>query len=93
LLGLINDETSISLEPGGQLELSIKPSIHISDIKEIYKKYYSMIITLLEKRNQTLITQGYLPASCVNEIPLLPKSRYSFMDNHFKNTGSSDLWE
>lgn len=91
LLGLYNDEAAISLEPGSQLELSVTAAESITEIAEIYDKYYQLITRILKKKNQQLISEGYQPASLAAEIELLPKCRYTFMDEHFTRTGNRGI--
>ncbi|MDR0287498.1 MAG: hypothetical protein LBI03_07345, partial [Clostridiales bacterium] len=91
LFGLFNEDAALSLEPGSQLEISVKQYQSIIEIKQIYNKYFQIIQEMLEKRGQALITQGYMPVSQAEDIELLPKSRYYFMDAYFKKTGSMGI--
>jgi glutamate--cysteine ligase len=91
VLGLINDDAALSLEPGSQLEISVKQNLHIADTIKIYNNIFQMVQALLEKRGQALMTQGYLPASSVKELSLLPKPRYFFMDQYFTKTGTMGI--
>jgi glutamate--cysteine ligase len=91
LLGLYNDEAAISLEPGSQLELSVTASSDIAAMEEIYGRYHRLINHILAKRGQELVSEGYQPASLVEEIELLPKKRYEYMDERFRHTGSRGI--
>ena len=91
LLGLYSDEAEISLEPGSQLEISITASDDIAAIAAIYQKYHDIITTILAGRDQELVTIGYQPATLVRDITLLPRKRYTFMDDHFKKTGDRGI--
>ncbi|MCL2051009.1 MAG: glutamate-cysteine ligase family protein [Lachnospiraceae bacterium] len=88
LFGLINNEAELSLEPGSQLEISVAASADITELAFIYNKYHQIISTILAKRNQELLSEGYQPKTLVRDIPLLPKKRYTFMDQHFNKTGN-----
>ena len=88
LLGVSNGTADISLEPGSQLEISVVQSNDISEIEKNYTKYYAMIEAALKNRGQALLAQGYLPKASAAGQPLLPKARYYFMDEHFKNAGT-----
>lgn len=68
----------ISFEPGGQVEISIKPFESVKDIKKEYLAVKSEIEGLLDE-NQALISLGYHPFSKIDDLPLLPKKRYEFM--------------
>ncbi|MCL2718043.1 MAG: glutamate-cysteine ligase family protein [Lachnospiraceae bacterium] len=91
LFGLINDEAELSLEPGSQLEISITASSDIAEIAAIYHKYHCIITSILASRNQELLSEGYQPATLVNDIELLPKKRYTFMNGHFRSTGNRGI--
>ncbi|MCL2254282.1 MAG: glutamate-cysteine ligase family protein [Lachnospiraceae bacterium] len=91
LIGLLNDEANISLEPGSQLEISITASESIPEISRIYQKYHKIISDILTERKQEINTVGYQPASLVRDIVILPKCRYYFMDQHFGRSGGSGI--
>ena len=91
LLGVANDDYSITLEPGSQLEISINPRRCIMSIEKIYNSFYEIITECLGKNDYILSTYGYLPASSANDIKLLPKKRYEFMDRHFSKTGTMGI--
>jgi len=91
LLGLANNDYSITLEPGSQLEISITPQESIKRIEEIYISFLKTIRDTLENNEYILATSGYLPASSIYDILLLPKKRYAFMDRYFSTTGSMGI--
>ena len=49
LIGMYNNDYSISIEPAGQLEISIVPKESISVILVIYKLFLSMVEPVLNK--------------------------------------------
>lgn len=87
LLGLSKDGTTITLEPGSQLELSIKPYKNIEDIKKEYTRFLDEIVPILDAKNQTLIATGYQPESKISDIKIIPKKRYGYMFEYFKSKG------
>lgn len=87
LLELYKCNNKISLEPGGQLELSIGPSKCLASIEKEYLKFLDEVIPLLNVRDQYLITTGYQPVSSIEDIPLLPKERYKYMYDYVKTRG------
>ncbi|MFW5976466.1 MAG: glutamate--cysteine ligase [Bacillota bacterium] len=87
LIGLKKDKMKITLEPGGQIEISMIPKSNIKETKAIYQEFLENIIPILEKKNRKIITMGYQPVSSKEEIPLIPKKRYEYMYNYFKNRG------
>ena len=88
LLGLNNDNKVITLEPGSQLEFSVKPHKDIRDIEIEYLNFLKEIIPILERKNQALITIGYHPKTKIDNIRILPKKRYSYMFEYFKDKGT-----
>ena len=87
LISLEKEDAVITIEPGGQLEISIKPCLSLRDIELIYFNFLKEIIPILEKQNQFLLSLGYHPKSKINEIPFIPKERYKLMSAYFKKKG------
>ena len=87
LIALGREGIALSLEPGAQLEVSISPQTDIFRIKEIYDIFCGEISPVLEKYSYEIVTVGYQPKSKVNELGLLPKARYEYMDKYFQTIG------
>jgi len=88
ILGLSDGEMSLSLEPGAQLEVSIEPKAGIAEARAVYRRFRGLVDPLLQKHGHTLTQRGYLPASGIRDIELIPKERYRRMDAYFHATGS-----
>lgn len=88
ILGVAKGIKTITLEPGSQFEFSMEAQKKIEDIEKEYLDFLEQIIPILEKKNQGLISTGYHPNMKINNIKLLPKSRYDLMFNYFKTKGS-----
>ncbi len=86
-LGLEMDGDTITLEPGGQLEISLRPFPKVAQIVARYRRVLRDICDHLED-NQRIASVGYHPLSKINELPLLPKARYGLMFEHFKGSGT-----
>lgn len=87
ILGLEKEDMTITLEPGSQIELSIKPYKNIEDIERAYKSFLDEIVPILDAKGQTLITTGYQPESKIADIKMIPKQRYDYMFEYFKARG------
>lgn len=87
LIALSNGNYHLTLEPAAQLEISIEPQDSIDKLKSYYSDFLDIINPVLTKLGYQLITMGYQPKSCVNDLELIPKDRYLFMDKYFENTG------
>lgn len=88
LLGLYNNDYSLTLEPAAQLEISINPDPEISWISSVYQNFRRQIAPILEEWGYELVTIGYQPKSCVQDLTLIPKKRYAYMDAYFKTSGT-----
>ncbi|MGI6006325.1 MAG: glutamate-cysteine ligase family protein [Ruminococcus sp.] len=88
LLGVYNDDFSISLEPAGQLEVSINPREDISLIYRIYRMFLEQITPVLNEWGYDMLTLGYHPVSRAEDMAIIPKKRYEYMDRYFMETGT-----
>ena len=87
LIGLKDSQKYITLEPGGQLELSLIPFSDLAQIEKIYLEFIEKLKRILKKRNQKIAALGYQPESSIKDISMLPKKRYDFMYKYFKKRG------
>ena len=78
IFNAVKASNMVSFEPGGQVEISIKPFESVMDIKKEYLGVKSEIESFLDE-DQALISLGYHPESKIEALPLLPKKRYEFM--------------
>lgn len=88
LLGLGCPEYTLSLEPAGQLEISIAPQNSLAEIERIYRSFLELITPVLKAQHCALVTCGYQPKSRITELPLIPKERYRHMDRYFQECGT-----
>lgn len=87
MVGLIGPDGAITLEPGGQLEYSIRPCSTLKEIEELYRTFLDDIIPILEEEKQLLMGIGYHPKTSIKDIPFNPKQRYRHMSEHLQSTG------
>lgn len=87
ILGLKGKNADISLEPGGQFELSLYPLKSIKEINEVYNDFLYQITPIIETGEKILLAAGYQPVTKIKDIELLPKKRYHYMYNYFKDKG------
>ena len=79
IIGLKQGHDTITLEPGCQLELSIKPEKNLFDLEKKTNSLNKKIAPLLDKHNITLLEYGVSPLSTHKNIEILPKGRYNLM--------------
>lgn len=91
LLNIVKNGDSITLEPGAQLELSIKNCDTIDEIKERYFSFIKDIYPILESKNYSLLSIGYRPIEKIADIPMIPKQRYKYMSEYLSKRGKYAL--
>lgn len=79
IIGLKQGHDTITLEPGCQTELSIKPEKNIDDLKNKIDSLNKKLKPVLEKFNIKLLEYGVSPLSTHKNINLIPKKRYKIM--------------
>lgn len=79
IIGLKQEHDTITLEPGCQVELSIKPENTIFELKNKIDKLDNLMKPVLEKFGITLLNYGVSPLSTNKNINIIPKRRYHIM--------------
>lgn len=87
IIGLTQNGASISLEPGGQFELSGAPlkSIH-ETCKEVHT-HQQQVKEVAEKIGIGAIGLGYAPDWRLDQMPWMPKGRYAIMRDYMPKVG------
>ncbi|MBL8916901.1 MAG: glutamate--cysteine ligase [Archangium sp.] len=70
---------TLSLEPGGQFELSGSPFATAREAQAENLKHASELKDVLSKLNLRAVTLGYRPFTELSAMPWMPKSRYRVM--------------
>jgi glutamate--cysteine ligase len=63
----------------------------ISEFDQEYRKFRTEIDPILTEFELEMMTVGYHPTTMARDIPLLPKSRYKYMDAHFAHSGAHGI--
>ena len=88
IIGAKNNEgTSISLEPGGQFELSLAPKDKLYNIHFEAQNYLSQIDYIAEKYGIKFFAIGNQPKTTFNEMEILNKRRYKIMADYLPKIG------
>ncbi|MGN1125668.1 MAG: glutamate--cysteine ligase [Candidatus Gastranaerophilaceae bacterium] len=82
IIGLKKLHNTITLEPGLQVEMSLKPQKTIQDIEAKIKELDENFLPLLNEFGIKLLKYGVSPLSTYKVIDLLPKRRYKIMANY-----------
>lgn len=82
IIGLQKGEDRITLEPGCQFELSIKPEKNIADLKTKVDNLNKKINPVLRRYEINLLEYGVSPVSTYKYIKIIPKKRYHIMADY-----------
>ena len=80
LIGLTKEGANISLEPGGQLELSGAPRETIHQTCDEVNDHLREVKDIADRIGAGFIGLGAAPVWSHEEMPLMPKGRYKLMD-------------
>ncbi len=89
LIGLTKDGANISLEPGGQLELSGAPLENIHQTCDEVNEHLAEVKDIADKVGAGFIGLGAAPIWTHDEMPLMPKGRYKLMDAYMPTVGTA----
>ncbi len=79
IIGLKQEHDTVTLEPGCQVELSIKPENTIDELKAKIDSLDKKMKPVLDKSGISLLRYGVSPLSTHKSINLIPKKRYKLM--------------
>ena len=82
IIGLKQDHDTITLEPGCQTELSLKPEKTIFDLEKKINYLDKLMMPVLDKFGIKLLQYGVQPVSTNKNINIIPKRRYHIMANY-----------
>ena len=93
LLALTSQSGSkITIEPGGQIELSDAPRNSLLEVHNSSQSYLKLLKKAVSSFGGKLLFQGVQPLHALKALPLFPKSRYRVMFPHMLNTGALGQW-
>tara|TARA_B100000579_G_scaffold409503_1_gene398614 strand:- start:227 stop:1570 length:1344 start_codon:yes stop_codon:yes gene_type:complete len=84
--------TKITIEPGGQIELSDAPRNSLYESNESLQNYLKLLKNAIKEFGGKLLFQGVHPLHGLDEIPFFDKRRYQIMFPHMLKTGSLGQW-
>jgi glutamate--cysteine ligase len=88
VVALQGDDESITLEPGGQLELSGAQYDTIHSAAVEFAEHVKQIVTVGNELGIAFLGLGMQPVSLLEEIEWVPKRRYRIMAPHMERVGS-----
>ncbi len=91
VLALERDGASLTLEPGGQFELSGKPLPTIHDTCQEFSTHFRELDKIARRLNIAWLASGFHPFASRDEINWMPKPRYAVMRDYLPTRGSMAL--
>ncbi|MDC0246871.1 glutamate-cysteine ligase family protein [Deltaproteobacteria bacterium] len=84
--------SKITIEPGGQIELSDAPRNTLLEAHNSLQLYLTLLEEAVSDFGGRLLFQGVQPLHSLDQLPFFPKSRYQIMFPFMMNTGSLGQW-
>ena len=92
LIALVdNNGASITLEPGGQLELSGAPLETVHDTCFEVHTHLRQVKDVVEDQEIGFLGLGFQPKWGIDDIPRMPKGRYKIMSDYMPKRGTKGL--
>lgn len=87
LIAMTRGQASITLEPGGQFELSGSPFHTVGEVEAEARTFTDEVAVALEGTNVAQVALGFTPYASIPDIPWVPKGRYVVMRDFLAKTG------
>jgi glutamate--cysteine ligase len=91
LIGLKKDGESVSLEPGGQFELSGAPVASLHETQAELDRHFAEVRQVGGQLGLGFAPLGFHPLARRQDMPFMPKSRYAIMRRYMPLVGSLGL--
>jgi len=91
IIGLSQDGASISLEPGGQFELSGAALKSVHQTCSEVNTHQEQVREVAAEIGAGIIGLGYAPTWSLDEVPQMPKGRYAIMRRYMPKVGGYGL--
>jgi glutamate--cysteine ligase len=91
LTTLTRGGSTISVEPGGQLELSTPPTVRLTELRAELETHLRELRSVTDPAKVAWIAAGVTPFSRVDEIPLNPRPRHRLMAEYLPTRSPTAL--
>lgn len=88
IIGLTRDGANVSLEPGGQLELSGAPLETIWETCDEVQEHLAEVKSVADDIGAGFIGLGAAPIWSQDDMPMMPKGRYRLMTDYMGRVGT-----
>ena len=79
---------TISLEPGGQFELSGAPLINLHQTCDEVHRHLAQVKDVAESAGIAMVGLGFTPFARLADMPMMPKGRYGLMKSYMPEVGT-----
>jgi glutamate--cysteine ligase len=90
-IGVALDKQTVTLEPGGQFELSGAPVATLHQTCAEVNSHLYQAKSIAEELGIGFLGSGFDPKWAINEIPVMPKDRYRLMKAYMPTVGTRGL--
>ncbi|MCK8785084.1 glutamate--cysteine ligase [Roseomonas sp. NAR14] len=91
VIGLKRGDASVSLEPGGQFELSGAPLADLHETEVELNGHFRDVHAVARPLGLGFAPLGFHPLARREDVPWMPKSRYAIMRNYMPRVGRMGL--
>lgn len=91
IIGLERGKANVSLEPGGQFELSGAPLETMHDICQETGEHLNEVKAVADDLGLAFLGLGHTPTWRRDQIPVMPKGRYKIMREYMPKVGGRGL--
>jgi glutamate--cysteine ligase len=91
VIALTKDRCNITLEPGGQFELSGAPLISLHDTCNEVNEHLDQVKAVGRELGVAMMGMGFNPKWTRDDIPWMPKGRYKIMREYMPKKGTMGL--
>lgn len=88
LIALKRDGASVSLEPGGQFELSGAPLEHVHQTCAEVSRHLREVREVADEIGAGFLSLGFRPDTRLEDVPVMPKGRYRIMRDYMQKVGT-----
>lgn len=91
VIALKKNGASVSLEPGGQFELSGAPLKTVHDTCKEVNRHLREVREVADEIGAGFLSLGFRPDTKLEDVPVMPKGRYSIMRAYMPKVGTHGL--
>lgn len=87
LIAMKRGDATLTIEPGGQLEISTAPHATVSQIEGEVRTHLRELQTVIAGTDVMPLAVGFTPLQSVENIEFVPKARYGIMSEYLSKVG------